>query len=81
MAIIGRYVDTPSMLANELKALPPLEKFELMEALSEELRERFDRMELSESQKMMLDRRRAAVESGESQLHDWDAVKGSIGRA
>jgi putative addiction module component (TIGR02574 family) len=68
------------MMTDELKALPPVEKFQLMEALWQDLRERFDRMELSESQKALLDRRRASVETGESRLHDWDAVKGSIGR-
>ena len=69
------------MTTAELKALPVTEKFQLMEALWEDLRERFEGMDLSESQKAMLDQRRAAVESGASKLHDWDAVKASIGRA
>ena len=70
-----------AMITDGLKALPPVEKFQLMEALWEDLREHFDRMDLSESQKALLDRRRASVELGESRLHDWDTVKGSIGRA
>jgi putative addiction module component (TIGR02574 family) len=56
-------------------------KFELMEALWQDLREHFDRMDLSEGQKALLDRRRAAVETGASRLHDWDAVKASSGRS
>jgi putative addiction module component (TIGR02574 family) len=68
------------MTASEVKALPLPAKIELMEALWVDLRERFERMELSEDQKALLDGRRAAVESGKSRLHDWDAVKSAIGR-
>ena len=69
------------MTTAELRELPLTEKFQLMEALWQDLRERFEGMDLSESQKALLDRRRAAVEGGDSRLHDWDAVKASIGRA
>ena len=69
------------MTTDELRILPLAEKFQLMEALWQDLRERFERMDLSESQKALLDQRRAAVERGGSRLHDWDAVKASIGRA
>ena len=69
------------MTADELRTLPLIEKFQLMEALWLDLREHFDRMDLSENQKALLDRRRAVVESGDSRLHDWDAVKASIGGA
>ena len=69
------------MTTDEVKTLPLAEKIQIMEALWQDLRERFDRMELSESQKALLDGRRAAVENGDSRLHDWDAVKSAIGRA
>lgn len=69
------------MTADEVKTLPLAEKIQLMETLWEDLRGRFERMELSEDQKKLLDGRRAAVEGGHSQLHDWDAVKSAIGRA
>lgn len=52
-----------------------------MEALWDDLRERFDRFEIPEKHKRLLDRRRERVQKGEAQLHDWDSVKGSIGRA
>jgi len=69
------------MTTDEMRILPLAEKIQIMEALWQDLRERFDRMELSESQKALLDQRRAAVATGASQLHDWDAVKSAIGRA
>ena len=51
-----------------------------MEVLWNDLRERFDTMDLSDRQKAFLDGRRAAVENGSSQLHDWDLIRSSIGR-
>ena len=69
-----------AMTTAELRALPLTEKFQMMEALWDDLRERFENTDLPESQKALLDQRRAAVESGGSKLHDWDAVKASIGR-
>ena len=70
-----------SMTTEEVRTLPLTEKIQLMEALWQDLREHFDRSVLPESQKALLDKRRAAVESGASQLHDWDAVKSSLGEA
>ena len=68
------------MTADEVRTLPLAEKIQLMEALWLDLRERFDGMELSDDQKALLDGRREAVARGESGLHDWDAVKATIGR-
>ncbi|MEO6786618.1 MAG: addiction module protein [Chthoniobacteraceae bacterium] len=81
VTIARRHGYTTAMTADDLRTLPLAEKFQLMDALWQELRERFDRMDLTESQKALLDCRRAAVERGDSRLHDWDAVKASIGRA
>ena len=69
------------MTVSELRMLPLAEKLQLMEALWQDLRERFEGLSLSESQKALLDGRRAAIERGDSMLHDWDTVKSSIGRA
>lgn len=69
------------MTADEVKALSLPEKIQIMEALWEDLRDRFDRGDLPQSHKDLLDQRRALVEKGDSQLHDWDLVKSSIGRA
>jgi putative addiction module component (TIGR02574 family) len=68
------------MTTEDVKALPIEQKIQIMEAIWEDLRERFDRMEISEQQKELLDRRRARVEKGEALLLDWDSVKGTIGR-
>jgi putative addiction module component (TIGR02574 family) len=68
------------MTAEEVKALPIEQKIQIMEAIWEDLRERFDRLEISEQLKELLDRRRARVEKGEARLLDWDSVKGTIGR-
>ena len=68
------------MTAEDVKALPVDRKMQIMEAIWEDFRERFDRMEISEAQKQLLDRRRARVREGQAKLLDWDAVKGTIGR-
>ena len=49
------------MTAEEIKALPIERKMEIMEAIWEDLRERFDRLEVIQQQKDLLDRRRARV--------------------
>lgn len=69
------------MTAEEVRALPITEKIQIMEAIWEDLRERFDRMDLPQAHRELLDRRRARVEEGSARLLDWDAVKSTIGRA
>ncbi|HYG36490.1 MAG TPA: addiction module protein [Clostridia bacterium] len=68
------------MIADDVKALSVEQKILIMEAIWEDFRDRFHRMELSERQKDLLDRRRARVQEGKAQLLDWDSVKSSIGR-
>jgi putative addiction module component (TIGR02574 family) len=68
------------MTTEEVKALPVDEKIRMMEAIWEDFRERFDRMEISQEQKDLLDQRRARVREGKARLLDWDSVKGTIGR-
>ncbi len=70
----------PSMTTEEIKSLPTEEKFLIMEALWDDLRERFEQAEIPEEHKSLLDSRRGRFESGESKLLDWDSVKSSIGR-
>jgi len=66
--------------AQDVKALPIAEKIQIMEAIWEDLRERFERSDLPEELKTLLDRRRARVRDGTAQLLDWDSVKATIGR-
>ena len=68
------------MAAEDLKALTIERKIQIMEAIWEDLRDRFDRLDVPQQQKDLLDRRRARVREGAAQLLDWDSVKGTIGR-
>jgi putative addiction module component (TIGR02574 family) len=68
------------MTGPEIKALPIEQKIQIMEAIWEDFRDRFDRWDIPEEQRALLDQRRARVREGAAQLHDWDTVKGSIGR-
>ena len=68
------------MTTEQVKALPIEQKIQIMEAIWEDFRERFERLEISQEQKELLDRRRARVEKGEARLVDWDSVKGTIGK-
>ncbi len=68
------------MTAEEVKALPLHEKLRIMEAIWEDFRERFERMELPPEQKELLDQRRARVREGKARLLGWDSVKGTVGR-
>jgi len=63
----------------EIHQLPIEEKLQIMEALWEDLRDRFEQMEISPTHKALLDERRARVQNGAAKLLDWDAVKTTIG--
>ena len=69
------------MSVDEVKTLPIAEKIQIMEALWEDFRDRFEQMDLPQAQKDLLDRRRARVAEGASELLDWDAVKSTLGRS
>ena len=69
------------MTTEEIKRLSIEQKIQMMEALWEDLRGRFERSEIPESVKRLLDERRERVRSGHAQLRDWDSVKGTLGRA
>ncbi|MCL5742632.1 MAG: addiction module protein [Acidobacteria bacterium] len=67
------------MTEQDVKALPVEQKLQIMEAIWEDFRARFDRLDVPQAQKELLDRRRARVQQGMARLLDWDSVKGSIG--
>ena len=66
--------------AIQIERMSRVEKLQTMEAIWEDLRDRFDRLEVSPEQKELLDRRRARVREGAAKLLDWESVKGTIGR-
>ena len=68
------------MTGQDIKGLPIQQKLQIMEAIWEDFRDRFDRMDVPPQQKELLDKRRVRVHEGVAQLLDWEAVKGSIGR-
>ena len=68
------------MTTEDVRALPVERKMQIMEAIWEDFRERFERSEISPQQKQLLDRRRARVREGAARLLDWDSVKGTLGR-
>ncbi len=68
------------MTTEDVRALSIERKIQIMEAIWEDLRERFDRSGISPQQKQLLDRRRARVREGAARLLDWDTVKGTLAR-
>lgn len=69
------------MTAEEVKLLPTAEKLRIMEAIWEDMCDRFDEIEVSPDVKALLDERRARVRDGQSSLLDWDDAKSRIGKA
>jgi hypothetical protein len=68
------------MTGQDVKALPVEQKIQIMEAIWEDFRDRFERMAVPGELRSLLDQRRARVREGAAQLLDWDSVKGSIGK-
>ena len=69
------------MTAEEVKALPLAQKVQIMEAIWEDLRDRFERSEVPQRVRDLLDQRRARAQEGSAKILDWDSVKSGIGRA
>lgn len=69
------------MTVDEVKALPLDRKIQIMEAIWEDFRDRFERLDVPQEQRELLDQRRARVRDGVAQLLDWESAKGSIGRS
>jgi hypothetical protein len=65
--------------AEDVKALPIEMKLQIMEAIWEDFRDRFERLDPPPELKSLLDRRRAKVREGAAQLLDWESVKGILG--
>lgn len=60
----------PAMTVEDVKALPTERKIQIMEAIWEDLRDRFEQMDLPPSKKDLLDRRRARVKEGAARVLD-----------
>lgn len=68
------------MKAEDVKALPLDRKLQIMEAIWEDMRARFESLDIPQWQKDLLDQRRARVRDGTARILDWDSVKATIGR-
>jgi putative addiction module component (TIGR02574 family) len=64
----------------EIRNLPLREKFQIMEAIWDDLSARVDEMSVSPAVRELLDERVERVRNGTAVVHDWDSVKFSIGR-
>ena len=64
----------------EIRKLPIREKFQILEALWEDMRDEMEDTDIPESHKKILDDCRARVERGEEKLIDWEIAKNMIGR-
>jgi len=68
------------MTFQEIKTLPTDEKVRIMEAIWEDMRERYEDAPISEDVINLLKERQARVERGEARLLDWNKVRFAIGR-
>lgn len=68
------------MSITEVRCLPLREKLQIFEAIWEDLSSRVDEMEVSPTERELLDSRIERLRSGATEAHDWDAVKHSLGR-
>jgi len=69
------------MSVEEIRSLPVEQKMQLLDALWEDMLERFEKSKIYPEHIELLRARRERVESGASKLLDWDQVKSSLGRA
>jgi putative addiction module component (TIGR02574 family) len=69
------------MSITEVRKLPLREKFQILEAIWDDLSEHIEVMSVSPDVKKLLDERIERVQNGSAEMHDWDAVKFSIGRS
>lgn len=68
------------MATIEISNLSTREKFQLMEELWDDMRRRAGECVIPKDHQELLDARWAKIQSGESQLLDWDEVKDTIGK-
>lgn len=68
------------MSVAEVRSLPLREKLQIFEAIWDDLSARVEQMEVSKVERELLDSRLERIRKGEVQIHEWDAVKHSIGK-
>ena len=69
------------MSITEIRNLPLREKFQILEAIWDDLSERVDEMSVSPAVQNILDERIERIRNGSAEVLDLDSVKHTIGRA
>ncbi len=69
------------MSVAEITKLPVREKFQILEALWEDLSDKIEDIPLTGADRDLLDHRLARIESGAAKILEWDDVKPTIGEA
>jgi hypothetical protein len=64
----------------EIRKLPMREKFQIMEALWEDMRPEIDLADTPDEHKRILDECHARVAAGEEKLLDWEQVRNTWGK-
>ena len=70
----------PSPITQQFRELPRAEQIKLLHDLWEELIQAPDALPTTEAERQVLDRRIAAVESGSTELVDWEDARTDISR-
>jgi hypothetical protein len=68
------------MTALQIKTLPAEEKLQIMEAIWEDMRDRYENAPVPSEVIDLLRHRQERVATGEAKFLDWDQVKSAIGR-
>ncbi len=68
------------MSITEIKKLPMREKFQIMEALWEDMRPEIEKADIPADHKRILDECEARVAVGEEKFYDFEEAKQMIGR-
>ena len=68
------------MATIEISSLSTREKLQLMEALWDDMRQKAGESVIPKDHQKTLEARWARVQSGETELLDWDDIKETIGR-
>jgi hypothetical protein len=68
------------MIIAEIRKLPIREKFQILEALWEDLREEVERQDIPETHKKILDDCEARVLAGEERFYSLEEARNVIGR-
>jgi putative addiction module component (TIGR02574 family) len=68
------------MSISEVRKLPLREKFQILEAIWDDLSAHMEEMTVSPAVRELLDDRLERIDNGSAEVHDWDSVKFSIGR-